>query len=39
MRERDALVLWWLDRLGRSLPHLIETVGELEGRIARGSVC
>ena len=32
VREGDALVVWRLDRLGRSLPHLIETVGALEGR-------
>ncbi len=24
------LVVWRLDRLGRSLPHLIETIGELQ---------
>ncbi|HBC0377530.1 TPA: recombinase family protein [Pseudomonas aeruginosa] len=32
VREGDALVVWRLDRLGRSLPHLIETVGALEAR-------
>jgi DNA invertase Pin-like site-specific DNA recombinase len=32
VREGDALVVWQLDRLGRSLPHLIETIGALEAR-------
>lgn len=32
VREGDALVVWRLDRLGRSLPHLIETISALEER-------
>lgn len=30
VREGDTLVVWRLDRLGRSLKHLIETVNALE---------
>ncbi len=29
-REGDVLVVWRLDRLGRSLAHLIEVVGQLQ---------
>jgi DNA invertase Pin-like site-specific DNA recombinase len=32
VREGDTLVVWRLDRLGRSLKHLIETITELNKR-------
>jgi DNA invertase Pin-like site-specific DNA recombinase len=32
VRKGDTLVVWKLDRLGRSLPHLIELVSALEQR-------
>jgi DNA invertase Pin-like site-specific DNA recombinase len=32
VRDGDALVVWKLDRLGRSLKHLVETVSALAGR-------
>ncbi len=32
LRPGDTLVVWKLDRLGRSLRHLIETLGALEAR-------
>jgi DNA invertase Pin-like site-specific DNA recombinase len=31
-RDGDVLIVWRLDRLGRSLPHLIETVSAQEKR-------
>jgi DNA invertase Pin-like site-specific DNA recombinase len=32
LREGDVLVVWRLDRLGRTLKHLIELMADLEGR-------
>ena len=32
LHDGDVLIVWRLDRLGRSLPHLIEIVGEMEAR-------
>jgi DNA invertase Pin-like site-specific DNA recombinase len=32
VRKGDTLVVWRLDRLGRSLPHLIATMTDLEER-------
>ena len=32
LREGDSLVVWRLDRLGRSLKHLIELVGQFDER-------
>src|SRR5919109_2755349 len=32
LREGDTFVVWRLDRLGRSLKHLIETVTALQGQ-------
>ena len=29
LRKGDSLIVWRLDRLGRSLAHLIETVSDL----------
>jgi DNA invertase Pin-like site-specific DNA recombinase len=31
-RTGDTLVVWKLDRLGRSLPHLVQTVHDLDAR-------
>jgi DNA invertase Pin-like site-specific DNA recombinase len=32
LRSGDTLVVWWLDRLGRSWQHLIEVVAQLAAR-------
>ncbi len=32
LRKGDTLVIWRLDRLGRSLPHLLEVVADLDAR-------
>ena len=32
LREGDTLVVWKLDRLGRSVKHLVDLVGELHKR-------
>ncbi len=32
LREGDQLVVWRLDRLGRSLPHLLDVLARLDGR-------
>ncbi len=32
LREGDQLVVWRLDRLGRSLPHLLDVLVQLDGR-------
>lgn len=31
-RQSDALVVWKLDRIGRSLPHVVGLVGDLQKR-------
>ena len=38
VREGDKLIIWKLDRLGRSLPQLIRTVNQLKDKRDRKSV-
>ena len=38
VREGDILTVWKLDRLGRSLPHLIDTVNALEARASASAL-
>jgi DNA invertase Pin-like site-specific DNA recombinase len=37
VRPGDTLVVWRLDRLGRSLPHLVETVRQARRMLAEGA--
>jgi hypothetical protein len=37
LREGDSLVVWRLDRLGRSLKHLVEVVSGLDERVSGSS--
>jgi DNA invertase Pin-like site-specific DNA recombinase len=32
MRDGDTLIVWKLDRIGRSLPHVVGLVGDLQKR-------
>jgi DNA invertase Pin-like site-specific DNA recombinase len=32
LRPGDTLIVWKLDRLGRSLPHLVQTIESLRER-------
>ena len=32
LRKGDVLVVWKLDRLGRSIPHLIESINDLNNK-------
>ncbi len=38
LREGDQLVVWRLDRLGRSLPHLLEVLAQLDGPLCQPRV-
>ena len=37
LREGDTLVVWKLDRLGRSVKNLVDLVGELQGSLLQWS--
>ena len=39
LREGDILIVWKLDRLGRSIRHLIQTVEDLNKRGVAFKVC
>jgi DNA invertase Pin-like site-specific DNA recombinase len=39
VRESDTLVVWRLDRLGRSLKHLIELIHFLQQRLVGVRIC
>ena len=39
LQQGDTLVVWRLDRLGRSMHHLVELIEELRNRGCRLSVC
>ena len=38
MREDDRLIVWKFDRLGRNLPHLVNTIRELTELIGERTI-